>query len=182
MRDIKAIFLDVDGKLTYCGSGTADSEGIDQEKVKLLKRIVDETGAVIILSSSWKYGYDRISGEKQHFYRVLEEQLDKCGLKIFDITPDISVEFDGDVDQRITETTLENLHHLKVKHGTGRAAEVQKWIKENAPDKFVILDDEDYDWAEYGFADNWIQPCWFDINGGLNDDHVKRAIEILSKL
>ncbi len=32
---------------------------IDPQKVKLLKMIVDETGADIILSSSWKRGYHR---------------------------------------------------------------------------------------------------------------------------
>ena len=52
----KVIFLDVDGVLNChstkdkCG----DYIGIDDKKVALLKEIVDATGAIIILVSSWK--------------------------------------------------------------------------------------------------------------------------------
>ena len=60
---MKVIFLDVDGVLNsdeyfdkiknvnICG---IESE-IDVEKIKLLKKAVDETGANVVLSSSWRY-------------------------------------------------------------------------------------------------------------------------------
>lgn len=52
----KVIFLDVDGVLN-CHSTKDKCDGyigIDDKKVSLLKEIVDTTGAIIILVSSWK--------------------------------------------------------------------------------------------------------------------------------
>ena len=65
-----------------------------------------------------------------------------------------------------------------MKHGTGRAAEIQKWINEHEVDNFVILDDEDWDWSYYGYDKHWVQPTWFG-DGGLKREHVDKAIEIL---
>jgi hypothetical protein len=42
----------------------------------------------------------------------------------------------------------------------------------------VILDDEDWQWSDYGYENNWIQPTWFG-DGGLKREHVDKAIEIL---
>ena len=61
---MKVIFLDIDGVLNtsqtfigihneYIEKGIRRIE-IDLNRLKLLKRIVDQTGAVIVLSSSWK--------------------------------------------------------------------------------------------------------------------------------
>lgn len=75
---------------------------------------------------------------------------------------------------------MKDILSVKLKHGTGRAAEIQKWISEHEVDSFVILDDEDYDWANYGYENNWIRPTWFG-NGGLKREHVNKAIEILNK-
>lgn len=58
----KIIFLDIDGVLNdretltkkYPGSGIM---GIDPYKVLLLSRIVEATGAEIVLSSSWRHGH-----------------------------------------------------------------------------------------------------------------------------
>lgn len=59
----KVIFLDIDGVLNsyeYCIKAInqniqgIESE-IDVEKIKLLKKAIDETGAEVVLSSSWRY-------------------------------------------------------------------------------------------------------------------------------
>ena len=47
-------------------------------------------------------------------------------------------------------------------------------------DSFVILDDEDWNWSDYGYENNWIQPTWSG-NGGLKREHVDKAIEILNQ-
>ena len=47
-------------------------------------------------------------------------------------------------------------------------------------DNFVILDDEDWNWSDYGFDTHWFQPTWFG-NGGLKREHKDKAIDILSK-
>lgn len=41
------------------------------------------------------------------------------------------------------------------------------------------MDDEDHNWGDYGLADCWIQPSWYDENGGLHREHVTKAIQIL---
>ena len=58
-----ALFLDIDGVLNsdeYIDKVKKLSiEGIESEidvnKIKLLKRVVEETGAVVVLTSSWRY-------------------------------------------------------------------------------------------------------------------------------
>ena len=55
----KIIFLDIDGVLNSMDyfEQTKDCKGyteINPEKVKLLKEIVDRTGAEIVLSSTWR--------------------------------------------------------------------------------------------------------------------------------
>lgn len=47
---MKIIFLDIDGVLNYENSKSK----VEEEKVKLLKEIVDKTGAEIVLSSDWR--------------------------------------------------------------------------------------------------------------------------------
>ena len=60
---MKVIFLDIDGVLNsdeYLDRiKNLDIKGIereiDVEKIKLLKKAIDETGAKVVLSSSWRY-------------------------------------------------------------------------------------------------------------------------------
>lgn len=55
---MKVIFLDIDGVLncvtskSYCGMYV----GVDADKIRRLARIVEETGAKIVLSSDWRDG------------------------------------------------------------------------------------------------------------------------------
>lgn len=79
---MRVIFLDIDGELTYAGYCNEETHYIDSEKVALLKEIVDATNAKIVLSSSWKCGYDKITGEKRSFYQTLENILSAMGLYI----------------------------------------------------------------------------------------------------
>jgi hypothetical protein len=58
---MKVIFLDVDGVLN-----SIDSEdhfhcfiGLDYSGIKLLREIVDATGAEIVLVSTWKLSWDK---------------------------------------------------------------------------------------------------------------------------
>lgn len=170
------VFLDVDGELTYSDYDNEETANIDIEKVKLLKEICDKADAKVVISSSWR-GSDTYT---PRIYHTLINILTSNDIEVLGDTPHIKTEFEGDVPDRIAETTLEDLPSFKVKHGTGRAAEIQKWIGEHDVDNFVILDDEDYDWSDYGYDKHWIQPTWFG-DGGLKREHVDRAIEILSQ-
>lgn len=172
---MKIIFLDCDGELTYSDYENEETANIDIEKVKLLKEICDKTDAKVVISSSWR-GSDSYT---PRIYYILIDILTSNGIEVLGDTPHIKTEFEGDVSQNIAETTLEDLSYLKIKYGIGRAAEIQKWINEHKVDNFVILDDEDWDWSDYGYDKHWIQPTWFG-NGGLKREHVDRAIEILN--
>lgn len=171
---MKVIFLDVDGELTYSDYENKETANIDIEKVKLLKEICDNTGAKVVISSSWR-GSERYT---PRIYHVLINILKTNAIEVLGDTPYISSEF-VDMPENDETLSLDELLSLQIKHGTGRAAEIQKWISEHDVDNFVILDDEDWDWFDYGYNEHWIQPTWFG-NGGLKREHVDRAIEILS--
>lgn len=82
----KLIFLDVDGVLnswTYWKSLNPDDQyelrHIDRNAIKKLKRIVDKTGAEIVVSSTWrKFNEDM---------QVLATRLSVYGLNIMSKTP-----------------------------------------------------------------------------------------------
>lgn len=172
---MKVVFLDVDGELTYSNYENETTANIDNEKVKLLKEICDKTGAKVVISSSWR-GSDIYT---PRIYHILIDILTSYGIEVLGDTPHLPKEFEGNVYNSISLTTLEDLPYLKIKYGTGRVAEIQKWISEHDVDNFVILDDEDFDWSDYGYDTYWIQPTWFG-NGGLKREHVDREIKILN--
>ncbi|WP_285945778.1 HAD domain-containing protein [Thomasclavelia cocleata] len=170
---MKIIFLDVDGELTYSNYRNEETANIDIEKVKLLKEICDKTNAKVVISSSWKGSEDYTP----KIYYVLREILSKNHIEVLGDTPHLKTEIIGDIPETIN---LGEDLNIKCKYGTGRAAEIQKWINEHGVENFVILDDEDWQWSDYGYENNWIQPTWFG-DGGLKREHVDMAINILNK-
>ena len=107
---MKVIFLDVDGVLNYKNSKSK----VEDKKVKLLKHIVDETSAKIVLSSDWRYWLNTDDKDVTFLIRTLA----KYDMEIMSSTP-------------IT------------KHGY-RGAEIYQWINEwqgETIEKFVIFDD-----------------------------------------
>lgn len=172
---MKVIFLDVDGELTYSDDENRDTANIDIEKVKLLKEICDKTDAKVVISSSWRGTNDYTP----RIYNILIDILKKNGICVIGDTPNLPTEFEDEVTESETLFSLDDENYLQIKYGTGRAAEIQKWISEHDVDNFVILDDEDWNWSDYGYDTHWLQPTWFG-NGGLKREHVDRAIEILS--
>ena len=127
----------------------------------------------MVISSSWKGN----GSYKPQIYYILINILTQNGMEVLGDTPYIKPEI---LNGSPKTTNIKDILSVKLKHGTGRAAEIQKWISEHEVDNFVILDDEDYDWANYGYKNNWIRPTWFG-NGGLKKEHVNKAIEILNK-
>jgi hypothetical protein len=149
---MKIIFLDVDGVLN-----SIDSEdhihgciGIDYSGVKLLREIVDKTGAEIVLVSSWKRGWYK---PDNRLARYLESRLAEENLKIMDITTD-----------NITNRG-EGIYNWLIAH-----PKLESWI---------ILDDEIFaDYDEYGFMPHLVKTSFYD--GGLKDKHVEQAIALLN--
>lgn len=109
---MKVIFLDVDGVLNH----GKQIEKVEDDKIQILKQIIDETGAKIVLSSDWRFWL----GTDDEDVELLQEKLSGIGAEIMSSTPGS-------------------------KHGY-RGAEIYQWInkwKGETIDKFVILDDRD---------------------------------------
>lgn len=55
---MKVVFLDVDGVLNFAGAPCEPPNskllGVCQERLRILKDIIDATGAVIVVSSTWR--------------------------------------------------------------------------------------------------------------------------------
>lgn len=159
----KYIFLDIDGVLNSVdwfeqNKNVSGYIEINPDKVRLLKEIVDETGASIILSSSWRELHTSNGNQGHEMYTYLIDSLKQFGLYIKDHTPYIN---------------------------DNRPLEIKTWIEENEKDdpvSFVSLDDDyPYEWYEkYGIEKCLIQTSFYAPNGGLNEKHVEKAIEILN--
>lgn len=171
---MKVIFLDIDGVLNSadyfdkvrekkdnpdnCMNHEKLNQQLNEEKVKLLKEIVDQTGAKIVLSSTWRILFNEKNNEKDPHYLFLEDTLNKYGLKIMSQTPYLSC---------------------------NRPAEIKAWLN-NRVDKddivFVSLDDDfrkgQYD--VYGIGHCLVHTSFYEPNGGLRKEHVEKAIEILN--
>ena len=141
---MKVIFLDIDGILNtsqtfidihneYIKTGIKRIE-IDLDKLKLLKEIVNQTGAVIVLSSTW-----RLFGKMENgIFVPLNEKIasfinlfNDYGLSIYDITP-------------------------RDRYGI-RQNEILKWLEEKNVDKFIIFDDDTSDLPK--FLNNELLTC-----------------------
>jgi len=114
----KLLFLDVDGVLNRCGQS---GHGLEDDKVALLKTIVDATGCGIVLSSTWR--------KKEHqLERIRLMCRQSLGVELLGVTPDLARK-QGDLWL-----------------GTVRGNEVKQWLltqwKEEQWPVFVILDDD----------------------------------------
>lgn len=155
---LKIIFADVDGVLNCedtldrCGYYI----GIEDAKVKQLKKIVDATDAKIVLSSTWRLGFDNKGHRLEQAAEYLTNKLAKCDLKIFDMTKDYN-------------------------HQRGK--EIHEWLTRHPEvDQWVVLDDEWFpDFNYYGIGSHHVQTWMYTSRGegGLTDSAVEEAIKIL---
>ena len=160
---MKVIFLDIDGVLNSMDwfektKGTKGYREINPKKVEFLKEIVDKTNAKIVLSSTWR-GLAKSETEEEHpMYSYLVDTLRKYGMEIFQHTPYINQE---------------------------RPKEIKAWIEKNKEriGQFVSLDDDfsEEDYKEYGIEKFLVKTSFYEKDGGLRQEHVEKAIEILNK-
>ena len=128
---MKILFLDIDGVLNsrkFFESQRAirksssyewkETDDIDPESVRHLNHLLKETGAKIVISSSWRVG------------KTVDELRDLAA--IVGINSSLV----------IGKTTCAHVQG-------GRGAEIREWVKEHKDiDKFLILDDDDFDMEE----------------------------------
>lgn len=181
---MKVIFLDVDGVLNDDLAYKAalnnpdkdtfdDSDNPTDEHLKQLKEIVEETGAKIVLSSSWRCSSKGLA--------ILLESLYKYGMTLFSIT-----------EEGVPANIFNNLH-IKPKNtarktwdGTNeviiydRGAEIMAWLMKNRVKykitNIVILDDDVDDILPYYIR----EVVKTDYMTGLTDKNVEDAIRILN--
>ena len=160
----RLLFLDIDGVLN-CDASTPylipDPEiedkylGIDEDKLQNLKHIIEETGAEIWLTSTWKEKWFRIRKEKQDaFANEIDKRFANHGLKVVDKTHDGLV--------------------------SGRGCGIRHVINtlEPAPTAWVVLDDEHFaDYTKYDIDDHLVLTDW--RTEGLTKAKAKEAIKIL---
>lgn len=159
---MKVIFLDVDGVLNSEVSREQERNNFDnwmehevsEMHVNNLKKIVDVTGAQIVLSSSWRFDHPKATGRDfiaDPLMKILDRKLKAVGLDIIDVTPDL--------------------------RGKIRGVEIQDWLDRHSEvERFVILDD-DVDMMEEQ------KPFFVNttFKNGLTEEMANKAIEILNK-
>lgn len=155
---MKVIFLDIDGVLnSHAYDRRRDRNArsyIDESRMPLVKEIVEATEARIVLSSSWRAHWDRQKFLCDEHGLYVDKVLKKFGLSIFDKTPDLGI-------------------------FASRQDEINKWLNDTSEniESFVIIDDyaDELDTlSEYLVTTDPV------LRLGLEQEHVKRAIEILN--
>ena len=152
---MKILFLDIDGVLNsrpYDLQRTAEQGNIDETRLQLLKQIVDETQALIVLSSSWRKHWEKDLSQCDDIGKEIDELFAKYQLQIYDKTPCLP---DND-----------------------RAEEIRTWVSQhNDVNAYVILDDIAFGWGE---LTPHLVKTNYRIGRGLEAKHVQKAIDILS--
>lgn len=154
----KLIFLDFDGVITTYRTLWE----IDNKKCEMVKHICDETGAKIVITSSWRY-------------RTLEDTIDRNSLQDW-ILKDYCI--------GVTERFFPPEELDKEWFFPKRGMEIEKFIndyidKNNIKDdiNYVILDDDVYDLL-YNQRESVVKTHWRD---GISKKNAERAIKILNK-
>lgn len=160
---MKIIFLDLDGVLNICRSERDEFGSLFHEDfVQNLKRIVDETSAKIVISSSWRSdGLDVM--QKMWKHRNLPGDVIGVTCDCVQIVENGDCEFYDMVE---------------------RGHEIQEWIDTHDVDNYVIIDD-DNDMLQ-SQRNNFVRcmnpkhPDKIDIGYGLTKECANMAIKILN--
>ena len=153
MKNLKVIFLDVDGVLNNDSTGVEwyPYVRISTALVAKLSKIVEKTDAEIYLVSDWKREWYKDNKAIQDIYAdFLDFKLAQFGLKITD----------------------------KVEGGScTRGKNINEFLGNHDVSAYVILDDDDYDYYDCGHGANYV-PIYAAV--GLSDENVRTAIDILN--
>ena len=159
---MKVIFLDVDGVMN-CITTKAKIDGymfVDDVKVALLKEIIDLTGAKVVLSSTWRYGWyamehiehpDEGDLRDIRMFKALRDKLLEFGIELLGYTDDFG----------------------------RRGAEISAWLKQwqgESIESYVVLDDMGSDEIR-PYCKHLIQTT---LTHGLQASDVTQAIRILN--
>lgn len=146
--------MDIDGVLNsarYDREKEMGDGNIDCSRLSLLKNLTEETGARIVLSSTWRMHWDPTGKSSTPDGKALEALFSDAGVPLYDKTPFL---------------------------GTSRAREIRAWLAAHKEaERFVILDDIKFGWEE---LDPYVIKTDYRIGYGLEEAHVRQAKEILN--
>ena len=152
---MKIIFLDFDGVLNsdkYVRKHGNFGLIIDPSRMLLLKQIIDETNAKIVLSTSWREHWNSMENHCDFMGITINSIFRKYRLEIFDKTPKMNFK---------------------------REEEILRWLEDYpCVTNFVILDDRLINHSELN--EHFVWTCNF--RDGLDEENVKKAINILNAL
>jgi hypothetical protein len=184
IRGMKIIFLDIDGVLNVISQGHDEYGSIFHSHFENnLKRIVDETGAKIVISSSWRKSGLSVMQEMWEHRRLAGE--------VIDVTPSLYIQKGGGIvfwNDKMHKNPTPKVHGYSIPRG----CEIDYWLTNesfliDAVQSYVILDD-DIDMLPHQMK-NFVQcsgnlddeDC-IDIGYGLTNSCTERAISILNKV
>ena len=150
------IFLDFDGVLNsrHTKEKFKGWAGIEDEKVALLKELVESTKSIIVLTTSWRHSWDYASYKdtESSTGRYISDKFAKQGLRIRSKTESLG----------------------------SRGKEIHEWLERHPHGKWVVLDDEKWDDFEtYGI---WPHLVETDYDKGLSAGDISKAKKILQVL
>lgn len=158
MIKMKILFLDIDGVLNSRAYDRTrnwnEQTDIDETRLPFVKRIIDETGAKIVLSSTWREHWDKTNEKCDEDGVYINKTFAKYGLEIYDKTPDLGLKSD-------------------------RPDEIKAWLEtvQEKIEKFAIIDDYSYGW---GSLSDYFVKTNPHFGLGLEEEHVIKAIAILN--
>lgn len=150
---MRVVFLDIDGVLNSdrydrVRDMTALSN-IDETRLPLLKEIVGATGALIVLTSSWRGHWDENPAKRDESGQYIDGLFEKYGLKIYGKTGAAA---------------------------GGRAEEIKVWLSGRPVSAFAIIDDYPFGWGDLTpFLVKTNPHSGF----GLEKEHVQTAVALL---
>lgn len=143
---MKVIFLDFDGVI----NNWYDFDGVSLNNAKILKEIITQTDAKIVVTSSNKYSLQRNDSSSyatSNFYRKYVKPLNELGIEIYDITPCVKY---------------------------NRTLEIQKYLDEHEVEEYVIVDDDLIG------EELQSHQVFLDLYKGLQLEHIKPILKILN--
>lgn len=149
----KIVFLDFDGVLNsaaYDRARTPNEGNIDETRMPLLRALIEQTGAEIVLSTSWREHWSSSDEERDEIGDEIDGLFAAYGMRISDKTPTLKA----------------------------RADEILAWLSLHPEvSSFVILDDIAFGWGELVGHLIRTNPR---IGRGLGAHHVEKAISLLN--